>query len=283
VRRCDYYYLDMSTQSSSALELIGTFPPVTAGDWRNMYYGAPTPVNPEAATMVYDICWFLVKDGNVAKRLTIVTFRVALSRFNDHHLPSPAAYTPWLASIASNEAHRYLEETPTRRLSSALLEGGAKREAMYLADTLSEMRADYKLALLLRYRYNTPPKFICMALDMRPRKLARLFVKAREQFSMSSAIAPAKLAQINPPRSRSLPQIIEPYSQKDMKRKILGYEWLDSEFPIIPERDERRAKWVTAVLTAVILIAIGIVITNTWGAERPSFDEPDPVVETIDG
>jgi len=233
--------------------------------------------------MVYDICWFMVKDGNVATRLTIVTFRVALSRFNEHHLPSPAAYTAWLASIASNEAHRYLEEHPTRRLSSALLEGGGNRAAFYLADTLSEMRADYKLALLLRYRYDTEPKFICMALDMRPRRVARLFVKAREQFSENSSIAPSRLGQVDPPRTRSLPQVIEPYTDKDMRRKILGYGCLKSQFPIIPERDERRAKWVTAVLTIAMLILIGVVVTKTWGAERPFFSPDPPAVETIDG
>lgn len=275
--------LDMTATSATSLERLGTFPPVTPADWRNMFYGSATPVNPEAAQMVYDISWFLVKDGNVATRLTIVTFRVALSRFNDHHLPSPAAYTAWLASIASNEAHRYLEENPSRRLSSALLEGGTNRAAFYLADTLSEMRADYKLALLLRYRYDTPPKFICMALDMRPRRLARVFVKARAQFAENSSIAPARLAQVDPPRTRSLPQVIEPYDKRDMRRKILGYEWLPSEFPIIPERDERRARWVTAVLTIVILVAIGVIITNPWGAERPSFESDPPAVETIDG
>lgn len=272
----------MTTAPTNAIERLGTFPPVTPADWRNMFYGAPTPVSPEAAQMVYDICWFLVKDGNVATRLTIVTFRVALSRFNEHHLPAPAAYTAWLASIASNEAHRHLEENPTRRLSSSLLEGGADREAFYMADTLSEMRADYKLAILLRYRYNAPPKFICMALDMRPRKLARLFVKAREEFSANSSLAPARLSQIHPPRARSLPQVIEPYSKKDMRRKILGYEWLESEFPIIPERDERRARWVTAVITAALLIAVGVFITNPRDAERPSFETNPPVVETID-
>jgi hypothetical protein len=275
---------DMAATTTTSLERLGSFPPVTASDWRNMFYGAPTPVNNEAAEMVYDICWFLVKDGNIATELTVVTFRVALSRFNEHHLPSPAAYTAWLASIASNEAHRHLEEQPTRRLSSALLEGGSDREAFYLADTLSEMRADYKLALLLRYRFNTHPRFISMALDMRPRKLARVFVKAREQFGTNSSISPAMLARASPPRTRTLPQVVEPYDRREMRAKILGYQWLDSEFPIIPERDERRAKWMTAVLTAFILVAIALVITNPWGAERPSLVDPDiPVVETIDG
>ncbi len=274
---------DMTAPATSTIERLGTFPPVTPADWRNMFYGSPTPVNPEAAQMVYDICWFLVKDGNVATRLTVVTFRVALSRFNEHHLPSPAAYTAWLASIASNESHRYLEENPTRRLSSALLEGGSNRSAFYLADTLSEMRADYKLALLLRYRYDTPPKFICMALDMRPRRLARLFVKARAEFAENSSVAPARLGEVDPPRTRNLPQVIEPYGKKEMRRKILGYEWLPSEFPIIPERDERRARWVTAVLVVVILTIVAVVVTNPWGAERPSFEPNPPAVESIDG
>lgn len=275
--------VDMSTSSAAAIERLGTFPPVTAADWRNMFYGAPTPINPEAAQMVYDICWFLVKDGNIATQLTIVTFRVSLSRFRDHQMPDPASYTAWLASIASNEAHRHLEENPGRRLSSALLEGGENRDAFFLADTLAEMRADYKLAMLLRYRYNTPPKFICLALDMRPRRLARLFANAREEFAGHSSMTPTALGQINPPRSRNLPQVVEPYAKREMRHKILGYGWHKSDFPVIPERDERRAKWVTAVLTVLMLVAIGIVITNPWDAPRPSFEEPNPpAVETID-
>lgn len=270
---------DMATTSTS-IERLGTFPPVTAADWQNMFYGTPTPINPDAAQMVYDICWFLVKDTSVAADLTIVTFRVALSRLHD--LPAPGAYTAWLASIASNEAHRHLEESPTRRLSSGLLSGGGNREAFFLADTLSEMRADYKLALLLRYRYNTPPRYITLALDMRPRKLGRVFVKARDEFSANSSIAPAMLASADPPRGRELPQVVEPYAKRQLRRSVLGYEWLDSGFPIIPERDERRAKWVTAVLTALILLTIGIVITRPWSAERPTLIEPDAVVENID-
>ena len=274
----------MTALTTNSLERLGTFPPVTAADWRNMFFGTAMPVDTEAAQMVYDICWFIVKDGGVAADLTVVTFRVALSRFNEHCLPEPAAYTAWLGSIASNESHRHLEESPKRRLSSALLEGGGNREAFYLADTLSDMRADHKLALLLRYRYNTPPKYISMALDMRPRRLARLFVKAREQFAANSSIPPAMLARTNPPRIRPLPQIVEPYSKKEMRRKILGYEWLDSDFPIIPERDERRARWLTLVLTAVILVTIAIVITNPWRAERPTLVDPNPpVVENING
>lgn len=272
----------MAYETTSAVEYLGTFPPVTAADWRNMFYGAPTPINPPAAQMVYDVCWFLVKDGAVAAELTIVTFRVALSRFADHRLPDPGAYTAWLASIASNEAHRRLEEQPTRRLSSALLQGDEHRDAYFLADSLATLRADHKLALLLRYRYNTPPKFICLALDMRPRSLARVFVKAREQFAENSSVSPKALGTVNPPISRALPQVVEPYNKREMRHKILGYGWHKSDFPIIPERDERRQKWVTAVLTIVILAVVAIVITNTR-AERPTFDEPDaPIVETID-
>lgn len=271
--------VDMATRSTS-LEQLGTFPPVTSSDWRNMFPGAPTPIHSDAAQMVYDICWFLVKDTAIATDLTIVTFRVALSRLHD--LPVPAAYTAWLASIASNEAHQYLEESPTRRLSSALLENGPDREAYFLADTLSQLRADYKLALLLRYRYNTPPKYITLALDMRPRKLARVFVKARDEFSADSSNAPAMLASAVPPRTRPLPQVVEPYAKRQLRRSVLGYEWLESGFPIIPERDERRAKWVTAVLTALILLTIGIVITRPWSAERPTLIEPNAIVENID-
>jgi len=272
----------MTDQSSTAVEYLGTFPPVTAADWRNMFYGAPTPINPPAAEMVYDVCWFLVKDGAIAAELTIVTFRIALSRFADHRLPDAAAYTAWLASIASNEAHRYLEEQPKRRLSSPLLGENDHREAYFLADTLGNLRADHKLALLLRYRYNTAPKFMCLALDMRPRTLARVFVKAREKFAANSSMRPQALATVDPPRSRALPQVVEPYSKREMRHKILGYGWHKSDFPIIPERDERRARWVTAVLTVLILAAVAIVITNTR-AERPTLGDPDPaVVETFD-
>lgn len=266
------------TSSTTSLERIGTFPPITGSDWRNMFYGAPTPINPDAAQMVYDICWFLVKDTTAAADLTVVTFRVALSRL--HELPPPGAYTAWLASIASNEAHRHLEESPTRRLSSALLADDATREAHFLADTLADMRADYKLALILRYRYNAPPQYVSLALDMRPRKLARLFVAARDEFNANSSHAPSMLAAANPPRSPRLPMVVETYGKKELRRSILGYEWLDSGFPIIPEREERREKWITLVITAVVLLTIAIAITRPWSAERPTLINPDtPVVE----
>lgn len=264
--------LDM-TSTSTSLEQLGTFPPVTATDWRNMFYGAQTPINPAAAQMVYDISWFLVKDETAASDLTVITFRVALSRL--HELPVPAAYTAWLASIASNEAHRYIEESPSRRTSSALLTDESSRDAHFLADTLAEMRADYKLAMLLRYRYNTPPRFITLALDMRPRKLARVFVEAREQFASNSSMSPSTLATANPPRKRPLPQVVEAYGKRELRRSVLGYEWLPSSFPIIPEREERRAKWVTAVLTLIIVATIGIVITRPWSAERPTLINPN--------
>jgi DNA-directed RNA polymerase specialized sigma24 family protein len=267
---------------TTSLERLGTFPPITGADWRNMFYGTATPIDPDASQMVYDICWFLVKDTTAATELTVVTFRVALSRLNE--LPTPAAYTAWLASIASNECHRYLEESPTRRLSSALLATGPDREAFFLADTLAEMRADHKLAILLRYRYNTPPQYLTLALDMRPRKVGRLFVTARENFSANSSSPPSVLATATPPRTRALPQVVEPYGKKQLRRSVLGYEWLDSGFPVIPERDERRAKWVTAILTALILLAIGIATTRSWSAERPTLIEPNgAVVENIDG
>lgn len=268
--------LDMTAHSTS-LEQIGTFPPVTGADWQNMFFGAPTPINPDAAQMVYDICWFLVKDSAAAADLTVVTFRVALSRL--HELPAPGAYTAWLASIASNESHRHLEETPTRRLSSALLADDSTREAHFLADTLADMRADYKLALILRYRYNTPPQYVTLALDMRPRKLGRLFVAAREEFNSNSSMAPGMLASANPPRTQQLPMVAETYRKRELRRSILGYEWLGSGFPIIPEREERREKWVTVVLTALVLLTIGIVITRPWSAERPSLIDTDAVVE----
>ncbi len=256
---------------AGTLERLGTFPPVTATDWRNMFPGQPTPVNPEAAQMVYDIAWFLVKDVTAAAYITVVTFKVALSRLDD--LPEPSAYTAWLAVITTNEAHRYLEESPTRRLTSALMPTGSEREALFLADTLAEMRADHKLAILLRYRYNVPPAVITLALDMRPRKLARLFVAARESFAKNSSLPPAMLAVATPPRTRQLPSNVEAYGKRDLRPSVLGYPWLPSGFPGLPEREERRAKWLTAVATVVLLVALGIIITRPWGAARPTLNE----------
>ncbi len=270
----------MTAPQPAAIERLGTFPPVTGSDWRNMFLGQPTPINPDAAQMVYDISWFLVKDVAAAAEITVITFRVALSRLYD--LPAPSAYTAWLGVIATNEAHRYLEESPTRRLSSALMPTGSEREALFLADTLAEMRADHKLAMILRYRYNTPPSVITMALDMRPRRLARLFVKAREEFARESSLPPAMLASATPPRTRQLPRSVEAYSKKELKPAVLGYPWLPSGFPALPEREERRAKWLTAVLTLVLLVAIGLAITRPWSAERPQLVEPNAAGEILD-
>jgi|GEM_PF-1351515 len=270
------------TETSTALERLGTFPPITSSDWRNMFYDQPLAVNKNAARMVYDVCWFLVKNEDVALDLTVITFRISLSRFNDHSMPLPAGYSAWLASIASNEAHRKLEDSPLLKPSSALLDDGPDRDAHYLADTLAEMRADYKLALLLRYRYDTPSKYLSMALDLRPRKVAQLLVKAREAFAANSSVRPSTFAEVTPPLSKPLPHIVEPYKDREMKRKVLGYDWLDSDFPVIPEREERRARWITLVLTAIILIGVSVAVTQPWSAERPTLIEPDAIVETID-
>ena len=255
------------------LERLGTFPPITNDDWRNMFIGQPTPINLDAAQMVYDIAWFMVKDVAAATEITVITFRVALSRLYD--LPEPAAYTAWLGVIATNESHRYLEEAPTRRLTSALIPTGADREALFLADTLAEMRADHKLAVLLRYRYNTPPGVITMALDMRPRRLARLFVKAREEFAKNSSLPPAMLAAATPPRTTQLPRSVEAYSKRELRPSVLGYPWLESGFPALPEREERRAKWLTALATLVLLVILALVVTRPWSAERPQLIDPD--------
>ena len=168
-------------------------------------------------------------------------------------------------------------------MSSALLDAPPQhRDAHYLADTLANMRADYKLALLLRYRYDVPPVYLSHALDMRPRKVARLFIKAREQFAANSSMQPHMLVQANPPRRVDLPQVVEPYSKREMRRTVLGYDWLDSDFPIIPERDERRSKWVTLVVTAIILVAVAFIVTKPWSAERPSLIDPTEIEETVD-
>ena len=67
-----------------------------------------------------------------------------------------------------------------------------------------------------------------------------------------------------------------------MRRSVLGYDWIESDFPVIPERDERRAKWVTLALTALILVAVAILITRPWSAERPSLIDPPSAEETLD-
>ena len=272
----------MFTEASTTLEPYGTFPPITAGDWRNMYYDSPLVINHNAAVMVYDVIWFFVKDEEEALRLTVVTFRIAVSRYNSHALPPPEAYTAWLASIASNEAHQYLEEVDGRRPSSALSDFEERhRSAYFLADTLQEMRADYKLALILRYRYDVTPLYLSHALDLRPRKVARLFVKAREEFAANSSMKPHMLLQAIPPRNGALPQVVEPYSKREMSHKVLGYDWRDSDFPVIPERDERRSKWATLIIVSIILVAVGIFVTRPGSAERPSLVDPVGIEETI--
>ena len=273
----------MSAQTHTTVEAYGTFPPITAGDWRNMYYDSPLVINHGAAQMVYDVCWFLVKDETEALRLTVVTLRIAVSRYNVHALPPPAAYTAWLASIASNEAHQFLESVPGRRTSSALLDAGDNvRAAYYIADTLAEMRADYKLALILRYRYDTSPLYLSHALDRRPRKVARLFVKAREEFAAASSMKPQMLLHAQPPRSADLAQVVEPYSKREMSYKVLGYDWRESDFPVIPEREEKRSKWITLLIVAIILIVISSIVTRPWSALRPMLVDPAQVEEPLD-
>lgn len=275
---------EMTATQSNVIAGPGYFPPISAHDWSNMHYGEPTAINPNAARMVYDVCWFILKDEPAAIETTKVTFAIALSRFNDHRMPAPEAYTSWLTAIASNEAHRVLEEDSTVRHSSALLEGDTEREAHFLADALSELRADHKLLLILRYRYRTPPEFLSRSLDMRPRRLASVMSKAREEFSVHSVHAPTMLAATNPPLRGPLPTVVAPYGKQQMKRSVLGYEWLNgSDFPLIPERDEIRTKWITLALTLIIVFIAAVILTNSFGAERPTLIEPGAVVENIDG
>ena len=107
-------------------------------------------------------------------------------------------------------------------------------------------------------------------------------MKAREEFSANSSLQPQMLGNVTPPRKGALPQVVEPYSKREMRQSVLGYDFLDSDFPVIPERDERRQKWITLVATLVILIVIGTLITRPWSAERPSLIDPNGVEETID-
>ena len=69
--------------TTGSVERRGSFPPVTGADWRNMFLGRATPIDGEAAQVVYDVAWFLVKDVAAASELTAITFRVALSRLHD--------------------------------------------------------------------------------------------------------------------------------------------------------------------------------------------------------
>ena len=117
---------------------------------------------------------------------------------------------------------------------------------------------------------------------MRPRRLANVLSAAREEFSIHSIHAPTMLAATNPPLHSELPTAVEPYGKKDMKRAVLGYEWLPSDFPLIPERDEVRTKWTTLALTVIIIFVVAVILTNSFGAERPTLIEPDAVIETTD-
>ena len=231
--------------------------------------------------MVYDVCWFILKDQDAAIEVTQATFGIALYRFSIGKMPAPEAYTSWLSTIASNEAHRYLEENRALRHSSALLEADADRPAHFLADALSELRIDHKLLLILRYRFNAQPQYMSKALDMRPRRIARVIDDARKQFKVHSSHSPSMLGGTHPPLTRKLPEHAEPYDKKQMHRNELGYEWLSTNYPYIPERDELRTKWITFALTIVIVLLLAILATRPFGAERPTLIEPDAQVEVI--
>lgn len=273
----------MTAIQSNALTRPGYFPPISAHDWSEMHYGQAVAINPNAARMVYDVCWFILKDGEAALEATELTFRIALGRFNNHRMPSAEAYTAWLSAIASNEAHRMLEEDQSVRHSSALLEGDSERPAHFLADALSELRADHKLILILRYRYNSSQEYMSRALDMRPRRLAKLIAAAREEFAIHSTHAPKMLAETNPPLTGQLPATATPFGKKEMSRGHLGYDWLrGSDFPLIPEREEVRTKWITLALTLFIVFVVAAILTNSFGAERPTLVDPAEVAEVVD-
>ena len=63
---------------------------------------------------------------------------------------------------------------------------------------------------------------------------------------------------------------------------MLGYPWLASGFPALPEREERRAKWLTAVATLVLLVILALVITRPWSAERPQLIDPGDSAPALD-
>ncbi len=257
------------------------FPPISAHDWKGVTQGQRAALNPNAARMVYDVCWFILKDDQASIEVTEATFGIALFRFGIGKMPSPEAYTAWLTTIASNEAHRHLEENRALRHSSALLEADTDRAAHFLADALSELRIDYKLLLILRYRFNSSAEFMSKALDMRPRRVARAIDEARRQFKEHSTHPPAMLAGTHPPLSLELPTHAHPYDKTDMHRNELGYEWLRTGFPYIPERDELRTKWITFTLTLLIVFMLAVLSTRPFGAERPTLLEPDAQVETV--
>ncbi len=274
---------EMNTQQPVAAQTPAYFPPISAHDWSGMRYGERTAINPNAARMVYDVCWFILKDGEASIATTEAVFGVALHRFSVHKLPEPEAYTSWLTAIASNEAHRQLEDDRALRHSSALLEADEDRPAHFLADALSELRVDYKLLLILRYRFNSNAEFMSKALDMRPRRIARMIDQARKQFKEHSSHAPSMLAGTHPPLNLPLPTHAEPYEKKQMKRAYLGYEWLRNDYPYIPERDELRTKWITFALTLVLVAMLAVLLTKPFGAERPTLIQPEAPIEIIDG
>lgn len=259
------------------------FPPISARDWAGMTYGTPTAINPNAARMVYDVCWFILKDGEAAIRVTKITFAIALHRFSQQKMPEPAAYTSWLTAIASNEAHRLLEQDRSLRHSSALLEADSDRPAHFLADALSELRIEHKLLLILRYRFNTSPEFLSKSLDLRPRRIAQMLDDARKGFREHSSHSPRMLAGTHPPLNLALPTHATPYTDKQMRRSHLGYDWLKSDYPLIPERDEVRTKWITFALTVLIVCILAAILTNPFGAERPTLIDPTAPAEVIDG
>lgn len=258
------------------------FPPISAHDWAGVTQWQRAKINPNAARMVYDVCWFILKDQDASIAVTRATFGIALHRFGLGKMPAAEAYTSWLTTIASNEAHRHLEENRALRHSSALLEADEDRAAHFLADALSELRIDYKLLLILRYRFNASPQAMSKALDMRPRRVARVIDDARKEFKVHSSHSPSMLGGTHPPLSQELPVHADPYDKKEMHRNELGYEWLGTHYPYIPERDELRTKWITFALTMVIVFMLAILATRPFGAERPTLIEPDAQVEIID-
>ena len=68
----------MASLQSTALVEPGYFPPISAHDWSQMQYGESVAINPNAARMVYDVCWFILKDGDAALETTTITFRICL-------------------------------------------------------------------------------------------------------------------------------------------------------------------------------------------------------------
>lgn len=248
-----------------------------------MFYDSPLVVNQNAAQMVYDVCWYVVRDPEEALRLTVITLRIAVSRYNAQGMPTPDAYVPWLVAIANNEAHRALESRQKRKADITKIDPESPyRDAHLLADGLTGLRADYKLALLLHYRYEVGQTHISHALDLRPRSVARTLEKAEKDFASNSSASLRLMARAHPPRAHDLPQAVEPYSKREMRRSVLGYDWLETDFPIIPDREEQRSKVLTLVATVLILIVIGFVVTQPFSAERPTLIDPVEIEETLE-